>query len=743
MEEKIIEILSKQDKQSLTITEINDELGLVTIEEYQKLQTTLEEMTTNGIIYYSDKKKKYLLLSNSHLIKGKLLMYEKGFGFVEIDKESKDIYISSENIKDARNNDLVLVELINKDKERPEGKIIKIIKRDYTPLVGEVIIENDNYYVKPDGKGPDLYIPKEYINGAVEGHKVVVRPLKDGNYVGEIINIIGHKNDVGVDILSFVYEYGFGPNFPEEVEKELENIPLELDDKMIEEGLKEGRTDLRNEIIFTIDGDDTKDIDDAISINKLDDNTYELGVHIADVSYYVKEGTALDDEAYYRATSVYLVDRVVPMLPHKLSNGICSLNPNIDRFAFSCIMKINNKGEVLDYKIFESIIRSRIQMTYNKVNDILENNIIDKNYEEYVEKLTLMNELSDILRKKMVARGYMEFDSPEAKILVDEKCHPYKIELRSQKTGEKLIENFMIVANETVSSHLFYQDLPSIYRVHDKPEQEKIQSFLNFLALRGYVVTGRNKIVNAKDLQNILKQLHDKPDSMVLNDLAIRTQAKAKYDYENIGHFGLGSKCYSHFTSPIRRYPDLILHRLVKSYSKDYNNKTLSEWELKLPEMCIHTSQKELDSVNCERDVEKMKKAEYMEEHIGEVHKGVISGVTPFGIFVALPNTVEGLVKFEDIPGDYYMYDESGYMVYGKKTNKRYMFGDSVTVKVISANRENSTVDFIIINDKESVTNSNKELKKNIKRNRKEKLKKEYHKPKKEKKKKNKKKPNN
>ena len=698
MEEKIIEILSDKNKSSLSITEINDKLNLETIDEYQRLQNTLEEMTSNGILYYSDKKKKYLLLSNSHLLSGKLLMTEKGFGFVEIDKDSKDIYISEKNLNTARANDLVLVELINKNKDKPEGKIIKVIKRDYTPLVGEVFIEKDNYYVKPDNKKcPDIYIPKEYINGAVEGHKVLVRPLKDGNYVGEIIQIIGHKNDVGIDILSFVYEYGFRPNFPDEVIKELEDIPLELNDEMIKEGLDSGRLDLRDKVIFTIDGDDTKDIDDAISISKLKDGNYELGVHIADVSYYVKPGTALDDEAYYRSTSVYLVDRVVPMLPHKLSNGICSLNPKVDRFAMSCIMKINPKGEVIDYNITPSIIRSRIQMTYNKVNSILEDNVIPSEYEDFADDLRIMNELSDILRKKMINRGYIEFDSPEAKILVDDKCHPYKIELRSQRTGEKLIENFMIVANETVASHIYYQELPSIYRVHDKPDQMKIQSFLNFLALRGYVVTGKNKIVTAKDFQRILKQLTDKEDSKVLNDLAIRSQAKAKYSNENIGHFGLGSKCYSHFTSPIRRYPDLILHRLVRDYSMNYSNKVVEYWDTNLYSMCEHTSQKELDSVNCERDVEKMKKAEYMEDHIGEVYPGVISGVTPFGIFVELDNTVEGLVKLEDIPGDYYIYDESGYMVYGKKTNKRYIFGDAVTVKVIGASRENSTVDFILV----------------------------------------------
>lgn len=700
MEEKIIELLSKNDKQSLTITEINDLLKLTTITEYQTLQNTLDELCTNGVLYYSDKKKKYLLLSNSHLIKGKLILNNKGFGFVEVSKDTKDIYINEFNLNSARDNDIVLIELINKNKERPEGKIIKIIKRDYTPVVGTVFIENNNYFVKPDKKKHDIFIPKDYIAGAVEGNKVLVKPLKEGNYVGEIIQIIGHINDVGIDIKSFVYEYGFRSEFPQEVEDELTTIPLELDQQMVAKGLKEGRLDLRDEIIFTIDGEDTKDIDDAISIKKTADY-YELGVHIADVSYYVKEDSALDEEAYYRGTSVYLVDRVVPMLPHKLSNGICSLNPNVDRFAMSCIMQVNNLGEVIKYQITPSIIKSNIQMTYTNVNKILENNEIPTGYETYVEKLKIMNELSDILRKKMINRGYMEFDSPEPKILVDENCHPYKIELRSQRTGEKLIENFMILANETVSSHIFYQELPSIYRVHDKPDQEKIQSFLNFLSLRGYVVTGKNKIISPKDLQHILKQLKDKPDAMVLNDLAIRSQAKAKYSEDNIGHFGLGSKCYSHFTSPIRRYPDLVLHRLLKDYATSYSKDVISKWELKLPSICEHTSQKELDSVNCERDVEKMKKAEYMEDHIGEIYEGVISGVTPFGIFVELANTVEGLVKLEDIPNDYFMYDESGYMVYGKRTNKRYMFGDTVTVKVTSAKRETSMVDFILITEKD------------------------------------------
>lgn len=725
MEEEILKILNENDKKSYTLIELNDILKLKTIEEYQNLQNKLDALCEKGIVYYSNSKKKYLMLKNSHLIKGKLMMTNKGYGFVEKDDNSKDIYINEKNINNATDKDIVLVELINKSKEKPEGRIIKVIQKNYSQIVGVLFKENDEYYVKPDKKGANIYIPKECLGGAVEGHKVLVRPLKTGNYKGEIVEIIGHVNDVGIDILSYIYEYEFRPTFNEQVKEELNQIPLELDDTMIDKGLKEGRLDLRDETIFTIDGDDTKDIDDAISIKKTKEG-YELGVHIADVSYYVKEDSELDKEAYYRATSVYLVDRVVPMLPHKLSNGICSLNPNCDRFAFSIIMKLDNKATVTDYQITPSIIRSRIQMTYNKVNQILEEKIIPTGYEEYKDQLITMNELSNILRKKMIKRGYIEFESLEAKILVDENCVPYDIKLREQKAGEKLIENFMILANETVASHLYYQDLPSIYRVHDKPNIEKVSEFLNFLSIRGYVVTGKNKINSSIDLQNIINQIKGKEDSIVLNDLAIRTQAKAVYSNINIGHFGLGSSCYSHFTSPIRRYPDLVLHRLLKDYTKNLNNKTIEKWELKLPMICEHTSKKELDSVNCERDVEKMKKAQYMEKHINEEYIGIISGITNFGIFVELPNTVEGLVRFEDIKNDYFVCDETGYMALSKKTNKRYLFGDTVKVKVINADKQRSIIDFELIDDKKqnNTTIIRKKAKKNKKKTQNNKMKK-------------------
>ena len=595
---------------------------------------------------------------------------------------------------------MVLFEYLNKDKERPEGRIIKTIKRNYEPLVGEVILVDGEYFVKPDKKGANIYIPRDNLNGAVEGHKVVVTPLKEGNRVGKITKIIGHKNDVGVDILSFVYEYNFSPSFPDEVIEELDDIPSYLTEEEINKELSSGRRDLRSEEIFTIDGSDTKDIDDAISLSKLDDGKYKLGVHIADVSYYVKEGTKLDDEAYFRGTSVYLVDRVLPMLPHKLSNGICSLNENEDRFAFSCEMIIDDKGDIGHYEIFKSIIRSRKKMTYEEVNKILEENTTSEDYKPFEKTLLLMNELSKILRKKMIRRGYIEFESTEAKIKVDENCHPTHIESRVQRSGEELIENFMIAANETVASSIYYKNLPGIYRVHDKPDEKRLGEFMKFLSLHGYVVNGKNKIDNPKDLQHILSQLEEVPEVRVLHDMAIRSQAKAVYSDINIGHFGLGSKCYSHFTSPIRRYPDLILHRLLKDYNYNYSDRIISERKEELPIECEHCSIREQEAQNCERDVDKMKKAEYMMDHIGEVYDGIISGVQEFGFFVELENTIEGLVKAESIKGDYYVFDNDLMALIGKKSKKKYSFGDKVKVKVTRADKDRSEIDFEIYDDK-------------------------------------------
>lgn len=704
MKERIIELLKQNT--SLNIIDINDILGLNTPVEFSELQKLVNEMCEEGILYHSNKDK-YLLFENSHLVKGKLQLKSSGYGFILGTGLEKDIYINERDINGALDGDIVAVEVTNR--RDFEGKIVKILKRNDKVIIGEVVVKDNKFYVTTNKGGSDIYIPFDNLNGAVEGHKVVVKRDEKNRTMGEIVTIIGHKNDVGVDILSYVYEYGFKPKFPDEVMLEVDNIP----DSVLEKEL-EDRVDLRDKKVFTIDGADTKDIDDAIFCYKNDDDTYTLGVCIADVSHYVKMGSKIDIEAYERGTSVYLVDRVLPMLPHKLSNGICSLNPEVDRLALSCIMKIDSKGNVINYDICDSIIRSRKKMTYDAVNSILEKDIVPEGYEDFVDDLKTMNDLSNILRNKMIARGYIDFDTKEAKILVDEKCHPYEIKLREQRTGEKLIENFMIVANETVASSIYYRSdrVPGIYRVHDRPNEAKLQKFMDFLSTHGYSVTGKKKgKISVKDLRNIIDQIEDERVKPILNELLVRAMAKAVYSEENIGHFGLGSKCYSHFTSPIRRYPDLILHRLVKLYNGDYNYDLIDYFKKELSVMCEHTSARERDADSCERDVDKMKMAEYMEDHIGEVFEGVISGVQEFGIFVELPNSVEGLIRIEDLPG-YYTFSEKAMTLYDKKSGRKFGFGDEVKVKVVKASRETSTVDFVLVKELERSEGSNKTKKK-------------------------------
>ena len=696
MEQEIIKLLDKKKNTSLTSIEINDYLGFNGVNEYSELEKVLNKLCQEGKIYYSEKKKRYTKIENTNFKTGKLLVNPKGYGFVVLDPsfDEDDVYVNGSNLLDGRNNDKVIIEIINK--KTREGKVVRILKRDDSSLIGEVYVKNGEYFVHPDKSGySDIFIPNDKLLGAVEGHKVIVKQINEGHErIGEILKIIGHKNDVGVDILSFVYQYEFEPVHSDEVMEAVANIPNHvLEDEY------DGRLDLRDKVIFTIDGDDTKDIDDAVSIKKISNDVYELGVHIADVSHYVKRDSVIDRDAYDRGTSVYLVDRVIPMLPHTLSNGICSLNPEVDRLALSCIMNVNSKGYVISYKICESVIRSRKQMTYKCVNDILEKNIIPEGYEPYVDDLKLMNELSNILRKKMVNHGYLEFNRPEAKILVDEKCHPYDIVLREQLTGEKLIENFMILANETVAGYIEDMKVPGIYRVHDKPNKEKLQVFLKFLNLKGCNIKSDINKFKVTDYQRLLKHFKGRDDEIILNTMAIQTMAKAKYSDINIGHFGIASKRYAHFTSPIRRYPDLTLHRLVKDYTKNKDSKTISYWKSRLFDIANQSSKKEQDSINCERDVEKMKKAEYMEDHIGEKYLGVISGVCEFGFFVELENTVEGLVRIDSLKGDYYIYNKELSTIFGKNTKKKYMYGDKVYVEVIRASKEDSQVDFELTNE--------------------------------------------
>lgn len=696
MEEKILEILKKSGK-ALSIEELDSCLGLNTIEQTREFSDALRKLELEYKVYHSNKNR-YMLLEDSNLRKGRLRVNKKGFGFVEV-KDEEDIFISETNINKALNNDTVIVEILSKNNgEKREGRILKILERDLSTVVGEIYFKKNKGYIIPDDRKLDiqLEVDKDKAMGAVDGHKVVARILKNitkNRYKGEVIKIIGHKNDPGVDILSIVYKYEINDSFPDEVIKELDSIPEEVSSKE-----KIGRKDLTNEVIFTIDGDDTKDIDDAISIEVLENGNYKLGVHIADVSYYVKEGSALDKEAMDRGTSVYLVDRVIPMLPHKLSNGICSLNPGVERLAISCVIEVDQNGKTVDYQIFESVIKSRIQMTYKKVNQVIEKNEIPDGYEPYVQKLKLMDELSKIIRKNKENRGYIDFDVDEAKILVDEKCHPTDVILRSRGRGENIIEDFMIQANECVATHIFYMDLPFIYRIHEYPKEEKIRDFISFVQSLGYTINFNLKDMSPKSIQKLISSLKDKKEFKVLSSLLLRNMQKAIYLPQNLGHYGLASKCYTHFTSPIRRYPDTTVHRLLRTYlfNGDISTQTINKWQEKLVYIAENSSFKERESVECEREVEDMKMAEYMEDHIGEEYKGIISSVTNFGLFVQLDNLIEGLVHVNDMK-DYFVYDEATQTLTGEKTKMRYTLGDEVLIKVKAASHEAKTIDFEII----------------------------------------------
>lgn len=698
MEEKILEILNDV-YEAKTLIEINDMLGLTTAEELKELQDTLEKMSGKYIVYKT-KKERYILLKNCTNLKiGRLALNKKGFGFVILDKE-EDLYVPEEDLNGATHDDTVLAEITRNGIKR-EGRIVRILNRNLNDLVGEIIkLDNGSFGLKLDDTKKDLeiIIDRESAKDCVEGHKVVVKILKElgkKKYLAAVKTIIGHKDDPKVDILSIAYKYSFDPDFGSEVEKELDNIPNEVLEKDLI-----GRRDLTNEIIFTIDGSHTKDIDDAISYEKVGD-LHRLGVHIADVSNYVKENTALGDAAYERGTSAYLADTVIPMLPHKLSNGICSLNEGVVRLTMSCVMDINNQGKVVNYDIFPSYIKSSKKMTYECVNQILMNNVIPDGYEPFADKLKQMNDLAHILQKEITNRGYINFDLDEAEIVQDENGVAIDVVKSERYDGEKLIESFMIVANETVAAHIYNMDLPFVYRVHGTPNSEKIDDFVNLVKLMGYQIKTKAVDLSPKSMQKLLTELGDIPEFEILSSMLLRSMKKAEYSSENIGHFGLASKAYTHFTSPIRRFPDLTVHRLLKKYlvEKDMSMQTIRYLENNLVELCEHSSEREVASINAERDVLDMKMAEYMESHIGEIYDGIISSVTNFGMFVELPNLVEGLVPIKSIKGDYYNYIPELLSLVGKSTKKTYRIGDKVKVKCVAASKITAMIDFELVKE--------------------------------------------
>lgn len=695
MKKKILEIL-KEETKGQNINEINNKLHLRGMEEITELEDNLKELVTEGVLHMS-KNREYMLMSNTKSLKvGKLRINKNGNGFVECEPE--DIFVHSNDLNGAINGDFVEVEIKTRlNDPEPEGYIRNVLKRDLKNVVGEMVKDKKTLAFKPDDEKLNIAVKltKESMKGCVEGHKVIISIIKEiGNrtFLGKVEKIIGHKNDPGVDILTIAAKHSIETEFSEDVKRELKNIP----DEVCENDLI-GRTDLTKEMIFTIDGDDTKDIDDAISV-KRDGKNYVLGVHIADVSNYVKVGSALYDSAFSRGTSSYLADTVIPMIPHQLSNGICSLNPEVIRLTISCVMTIDGNGKVISYDIFPSYIKSRKQMTYKNVNKILDENIIPEGYGEFADTLKLMHELSKILRQEKINRGYIDFGIDEAKVIQDENGKAIDIVKRVQGTGEKLIEDFMIAANETVATHISNMDLPFIYRVHDLPNAEKIEDFSNLIKQMGYQIhTNLNKITPVT-MQKLLNEFRDKDEFVILSDMLLRSMKKAIYSTNNIGHFGLASKNYTHFTSPIRRFPDLTVHRLLRTYlfENRIDMETINFNAKYLIDVADHSSETEVNSVEAERDVLDMKMAEYMESHIGEEYEGIISGVTNFGMFVELDNLIEGLVHISTLDGFYTYVPEMLSLISANKKNK-YRIGDRVKIIVTNANKNQGIIDFELV----------------------------------------------
>lgn len=710
MKEQVLETL-KKEYDAKTLLQINDLMGFETSEELKDLQDVLEELVKDYVVYKT-KKDKYILLANCPSLKiGKYQANKKGFGFVLLNKED-DLYISGENSNGAIDGDIVLAEVLNKG-IKPEGHIIKIIERNLHNLVGEIVSFKKGLGLKLDDERLDLNIKldKKSLQGCVVGHKVLVKLTKEigrKKYLGEVIKILGHKDDPGTDILSIAYKYDIEPDFSAETKEELLSLPEEVSPADLI-----GRRNLTDKMIFTIDGAHTKDIDDAISLEK-DGSNYILGVHIADVSNYVKENTGLGNDAYERGTSNYLANTVIPMLPHQLSNGICSLNEGVIRLTMSCVMTINEKGKVIDYDIFESYIKSSKKMTYEAVNDILMRDIIPDGYEPFADTLKEMNTLAHILRKEKMERGYIDFNLDEPEIIQDENGKAIDIVRVVREDGEKMIEDFMIAANETVASHIYNMDLPFIYRVHGAPNSDKIDDFTNLLKALGYTLKTRTLDMTPKTMQNVLKELDDKPEFKILSSLLLRSMRKAEYSKENIGHFGLASKAYTHFTSPIRRFPDLTVHRLLKKYlvEKDFSMATINYLNNALVSIAEHSSEREVAAQNAERDVDDMKMAEYMESHIGEIYEGVISSVTSFGFFVELPNLIEGLVHVNSLKGDYFNYVPELLSLIGNSTKKTYRIGDKVKVKCVGASKERAMIDFEVVKEEKDTLKKKQKLSK-------------------------------
>ena len=645
------------------------------------------------------KKKKQTKKNNnkikSNLQIGTFIANEKGFGFIEIEGEAEDIFVAPEFVKSAMNGDIVSFRVIEeaRDGMRAEGKIVDVLKRNVKVVVGTYQrSKNFGFVVVDDSKIEDIYIPKNLKGKAKNNDKVVVQivkyPENNKSAEGKIIEILGKADDTNVDLISVLRMYDLKQTFPKVVQTEVKEIPQVI------HGI-EGRVDLRDKEIFTIDGADTKDIDDAISLSKKGDN-YLLGVHIADVSTYVRENTPLDKEASKRGTSVYLIDTVIPMLPKELSNGICSLNPNVDRYALSIDMEIDKEGNVINKKIYKSVICSKMQMTYDNVYKVVEENEVPVGYEKFKNTLLLMKELALILINKRKSKGAIDFEIPEAKILLDENDKVIEIKPRENTIANRIIEQFMVLANECIAEFFHSKEIPFIYRIHETPDEDKIDKLKIFLNNINYVVDFAEE-VTPKDLQRVVEKYKGKEEEKVVSTTILRTMRLAKYSNENIGHFGLALKDYCHFTSPIRRYPDLFIHRVISNYlDKKIDEKKKAKFAKLAIKFADMSSDAEKKAEEAERELEKIKMCEYMSEHIDEEFDGIISSVTSFGVFVELENTIEGLVHVENMKDDYYIFDEKNVTMTGKNSKRVLKIGDKVRIKVIAADKMLRRIDFEI-----------------------------------------------
>lgn len=674
-------------------------------EQRDELRKILEALEAEGKIYLS-KRGKYVK-GEADRLAGVYRANVRGFGFVEMQGETEDVFIGEEYTGGALEGDMVEFAIVKEiPGKKREGKIVKILSRGITRVVGYYqITPGKNYgFVIPDNQkfNRDIFIPAEKSKGAVTGHKVVAELTSYGgegkNPEGQVTEIIGHVNDPGTDIMSIVKGYDLPVEFPEKVLRQAERVS-----KPVSEADMAGRRDLRDIKMVTIDGEDAKDLDDAVSVVRREKD-YILGVHIADVTNYVQENSALDHEAKERGTSVYLVDRVIPMLPHTLSNGICSLNAGEDRLALSCIMTVDLKGNVVDHEILETVVHVDRRMTYTSVKKILEDHDEEERevYKEFVPMFECMQELSGLLREKRRQRGSIDFDFPETKLVLDKEGRPVEIKPYDRNTATKIIEDFMLLANETVAQDYYWQELPFVYRTHDAPDDEKIKALAAFINNFGYSMHIGVNEVRPKEIQKLLGRVEGTPEEALISRLALRSMRQARYAPQNSGHFGLAAAYYTHFTSPIRRYPDLQIHRIIKDNLRGrMNDEKIEHYHAILEEVTKHSSETERRADEAERETIKLKKVEYMQERIGQVFDGVISGMTKWGMYVELPNTIEGLVHVTNMTDDHYDYYESSYEMVGEHTRKVYKLGQKVWVRVIDTNRMMRTVNFEIVSEGE------------------------------------------